>query len=169
MNRNFNKDWRKSIIVLSGGFDPVHKGHLRMFREASNLGHQVIVGLNSDNWLTRKKGKPFMNFEERKEILESFKYVNQVIPFDDSDNTASDLIKRVHSLYSGREYEHEYTDLNHTGMVDYYQIYFANGGDRRKDNVPEVDVCKDLGVIMLWGMGGGKIQSSSDLIKKSGR
>ena len=83
MERNWNKDWRKSIIVLSGGFDPVHKGHLRMFREASWLGHQVVVGLNSDDWLTRKKGKPFMEFEERKEILEGFRYINQVLPFDD--------------------------------------------------------------------------------------
>ena len=79
MQTNWDKNWRKSIIVLSGGFDPVHKGHLRMFREASNLGHQVIVGLNSDDWLTRKKGKPFMKFEERKEILEGFKYINQVL------------------------------------------------------------------------------------------
>ena len=72
MNRNWNKDWRKSIIVMSGGFDPIHKGHLRMFREASWLGHHVVVGLNSDEWLTRKKGKPFMNFEERKEIIEAY-------------------------------------------------------------------------------------------------
>ena len=82
MNRNWNTNWRKSIIIMSGGFDPIHKGHLRMFREASWLGHQVIVGLNSDEWLTRKKGKPFMKFEERKEIIEGFKYVNQVLPFD---------------------------------------------------------------------------------------
>ena len=147
MHRNWNKDWRRSIIVMSGGFDPVHKGHLRMFREASWLGHQVIVGLNSDAWLTRKKGKPFMDFNERKEILEAFRYINQVIPFDDSDDSACDVIEKVNSMY----------DTDH-------KIYFANGGDRGKNNVPEVDTCKDLGVIMLWGVGGGKIQSSSWLI-----
>ena len=145
MDSNWNKDWRKSVIIMSGGFDPVHKGHLRMFREASWLGHQVIVGLNSDDWLTRKKGKPFMDFEERKEILEGFKYINQVLPFDDSDETANDIIKQVCSLY--RDF-----DVN---------IYFANGGDRTSDNVPEIPVCEKLDVEMIWGIGGGKIQSSS--------
>ena len=148
MNRNWNKDWRKSIIVMSGGFDPIHKGHLRMFREASWLGHHVVVGLNSDEWLTRKKGKPFMNFEERKEIIEGFKYVNQVIAFNDTDDTAKDLIKKVSELYDKE-------DVN---------IYFANGGDRGKNNVPEVKICQHLNVVMLWGIGGGKIQSSSWLI-----
>ena len=148
MERNWNKDWRRSIIVMSGGFDPVHKGHLRMFREASWLGHQVIVGLNSDDWLTRKKGKPFMNWDERAEILQSCKYINQVLPFDDSDETANDIIKQVCSLY--RDF-----DVN---------IYFANGGDRTSDNVPEMKVCDELGVEMIWGVGGGKIQSSSWLI-----
>ena len=138
-----------------------------MFREASWLGHQVIVGLNSDEWLTRKKGKPFMDFEERKEIIEGFKYVNQVLPFDDSDDTASDLIRRVHSIYNSEAHEHNYSDISHIGMLDYYKIYFANGGDRGKGNTPEMSVCKDLEVVMLWGVGGGKIQSSSDLIKNS--
>ena len=158
------ENWIKNVIILSGGFDPVHKGHMRMFREAANLGAIVIVGLNSDEWLTRKKGKPFMNFEERKEILEGFRYVNQVLPFDDSDDTASDLIRRVHNIYDGEEHEHNYSDAGHMGMVGYYKIYFANGGDRTTKNVPEMGVCRDLDVTMLWGVGGGKIQSSSWLI-----
>ena len=142
------EEWIKNVIIVSGGFDPVHKGHIRMFREAANLGHQVIIGLNSDEWLTRKKGKPFMKWDERAEILESCKFVTQVLSMDDSDDTASDIIRQVANLYKNQ-------DMN---------IYFANGGDRKKGNVPELDVCKDLGVVMLWGIGGGKIQSSSWLI-----
>ena len=142
------ENWIKNIIILSGGFDPVHKGHIRMFREAANLGAQVIVGLNSDDWLTRKKEKPFMSWDERAEILESCKFINQVLPFDDWDDTANDVIKKVCELYNGY-------DVN---------IYFANGGDRKKGNVPELDICKNLNVIMLWNVGGGKIQSSSWLI-----
>ena len=144
MNR---EDWIKNVIIVSGGFDPVHKGHIRMFREAANLGANVVVGLNSDEWLSRKKGKPFMKWDERAELLESCKFINQVIPFDDSDDTASNVIERVHLMYSSD-----------------YNIYFANGGDRKKGNVPELDTCKDLNVVMLWGVGGGKIQSSSWLI-----
>ena len=142
---NLKENWISNIIIVSGGFDPVHKGHIRMFREAANLGAQVVVGLNSDEWLTRKKGKPFMSFEERKEILEGFKYVTQVISFDDSDDTASDVIRRVDDIYKGQD----------------VKIFFANGGDRTTDNVPEMDVCRELKVTMLWGIGGGKIQSSS--------
>ena len=141
-------NWIKNVIIVSGGFDPVHKGHIRMFREAANLGANVIIGLNSDNWLIRKKGKPFMKWEERKEILEGFKYINQVISFDDSDDTANNLIKKVNELYDNQD----------------VQLYFANGGDRGKGNVPEVKICQYLNVVMLWGIGGGKIQSSSWLI-----
>ena len=142
------ENWIKNVIILSGGFDPVHKGHIRMFREAANLGAQVIVGLNSDEWLTRKKGQPFMDFKERKEILEGFKYINQVLAFDDKDDTACSLISQVCKLYNNEN----------------FNIYFANGGDRGKGNVPEMSVCKDFNVVMLWGVGGGKIQSSSWLI-----
>ena len=142
------ENWIKNIIIVSGGFDPVHKGHIRMFREAANFGANVIVGLNSDEWLTRKKGKSFMKWDERAEILESCKFINQVIPFDDSDDTASNAIERVHLMYSSE-----------------YNIYFANGGDRKLGNVPELDICRELDVVMLWNFGGGKIQSSSDLTK----
>ena len=92
--------WIDNVIIVSGGFDPVHKGHIRMFREAANLGAQVIVGLNSDEWLTRKKGKPFMTWKERAEILESCKFVNQVLPMEDFDDTASDIIVKVCKLYN---------------------------------------------------------------------
>ena len=142
------ENWIKNIIILSGGFDPVHKGHIRMFREAANLGHQVIVGLNSDDWLSRKKGKPFMSWSERAEILESCKFVDQVWSMIDDDDTACDIIKQVAKTYKEK-------DVN---------IYFANGGDRKRGNVPELNICKDLNVVMLWGVGGGKIQSSSWLI-----
>ena len=138
-------NWSKNVIILSGGFDPVHIGHMRMFREAANLGANVIVGLNSDSWLCRKKGKPFMKWEERAEILECCKFINQVLPIDDSDDTACDIIEQVYKLFKDKD----------------YKVYFANGGDRKKGNVPELDTCKELNVIMLWGIGGGKIQSSS--------
>ena len=157
-------NWSKNVIILSGGFDPVHKGHMRMFREASNLGHQVIVGLNSDDWLTRKKGKPFMEFYERKEILEGIKYISSVVRFDDSDDTANELIHRVRTTYNGGMFKHNYDDVNPTGRDD-YEIFFANGGDRTTDNVPEKETCIHLDVEMLWGIGGGKIQSSSWLTK----
>ena len=156
-------DWKKSVIILSGGFDPIHKGHMRMFREASNLGHQVIVGLNSDEWLTRKKGKPFMDFYERKEILEGIKYISSVVKFDDNDDTACSLIHQVRPTYNGGMFHHDYLDKNPTGRSD-YEIYFANGGDRGKRNTPEMDTCRKLDVTMLWSIGGGKIQSSSWLI-----
>ena len=87
---------KNKLIILSGGFDPIHKGHVRMFKSASKLG-RVIVGLNSDHWLARKKDKFFMPFEERQEILESIKYITSVYQFNDDDNTACDLIKVIYS------------------------------------------------------------------------
>jgi glycerol-3-phosphate cytidylyltransferase-like family protein len=94
-----------------------------MFREASWLGHQVVVGLNSDEWLTRKKKKPFMEFKERKEILEGFKYINQVLAFDDEDDTACGLIKQVRTIYSGDAFNYDYLDSNPTGEKE-YKLYF---------------------------------------------
>jgi len=138
---------KKNIIILSGGFDPVHKGHIRMFKSAKNLG-KVIVGLNSDAWLIRKKNKFFMPFSERKEILDSIKYIDSVIKFDDSDDTACFLIEDVYKNFGSD-----------------YHVSFGNGGDRTNDTTPEVDYCIKNNIEMLWGIGGGKIQSSSDLLK----
>lgn len=133
---------KKESIALSGGFDCPHKGHYRMFKEAKAYG-LVIAILNSDAWLMRKKGYVFMTFDERKEILESSKYIDVVIAVDDSDDSVCEALKGVRP------------------------DYFGNGGDRKSDNTPEVKLCNDLGVHLAWNMGGGKIQSSSDLVKDS--
>jgi D-beta-D-heptose 7-phosphate kinase/D-beta-D-heptose 1-phosphate adenosyltransferase len=133
---------RIPTIAVSGGFDPIHKGHVQMIREAAEYGN-VIVFLNSDDWLMRKKGYKFMSFEERAYIAGSIKGVVVVAAVDDSDNTVCAGLKR------------------------FRPDYFANGGDRKQDNTPEMDVCEELGIQMLWNIGGGKIQSSSDLVKKA--
>jgi cytidyltransferase-like protein len=130
-------------VMVSGGFDPVHVGHIRMIREAARFG-DVIVIANSDDWLHRKKGFMFMDFKARYEILDSIKGVVLVDSVDDSDGTVCSAIRR-----------HKPT-------------YFANGGDRSKDNTPEVLLCKELGVELLWAIGGDKkIASSSELTKKA--
>ena len=135
------------IILISGGFDPVHKGHVRMFESASKLGH-VLVGINSDKWLIRKKEKFFMPFSERKEILESIKFVDEVVGFNDDDDTACDLIKNINNKYSEK-----------------MEIYFGNGGDRTNQTTPEIEYCDKNNIGLIWDLGGGKIQSSSDLLK----
>tara|TARA_B100001996_G_scaffold269469_1_gene210759 strand:+ start:1451 stop:1882 length:432 start_codon:yes stop_codon:yes gene_type:complete len=137
-----------NIIILSGGFDPIHKGHVRMFKEANKLG-KVIVGLNSDKWLIRKKNKFFMPFDERKEILESIKYIDLVFDFNDDDDTACNLIKYIYNKFS--------KDSN---------VFFGNGGDRTNETTPEVQYCIKNNIELIWGLGGGKIQSSSDLLSK---
>lgn len=136
------------IVVLSGGFDPIHIGHTRMIIAASKLGAEVVVGVNSDEWLKRKKGYAFMPWSERAEMAESIKGVARAISFDDSDNSACNLIRKVRAESPNAS------------------IAFANGGDRNKANIPENDIAKDLGIALVWSLGGGKIQSSSDLVKK---
>jgi len=129
----------EKTIMVSGGFDPLHIGHLRMIKEAAKHG-KVIVVVNSDAWLLRKKGFIFMPFEERKEIIEGYTEVDRVEAVDDSDGTVCEAIWRLKPTY------------------------FANGGDRTSNNTPEMNVCKQMGIEMLWGVGGGKIQSSSDMV-----
>ena len=133
----------KKTICVSGGFDPVHVGHLRMMQEASRHG-EVIAIVNSDDWLMRKKGYIFMPFNERCEIIEGFSCVAATSNVDDTDNTVCEALRRLKP------------------------DYFANGGDRKTDNTPEMDVCEEEGIALLWNIGGGKIQSSSTLVNDSG-
>jgi len=137
----FGDDSRKTVMV-SGGFDPVHIGHIRMILDASEYG-DVIVVANSDDWLFRKKGFVFMEFDQRAEILAAVKGVIKVSGVDDHDGTVCEAIRRLKP------------------------DFFANGGDRKKHNTPEQAVCDELGVEMLWGVGGNnKANSSSDLVER---
>jgi len=131
-----------TTIMLSGGFDPVHIGHVRMIMAASELG-RVIVVANSDDWLMRKKGYIFMPWDERAEILAAIRGVADVVSVDDTDGTVCEALQRLKP------------DI------------FGNGGDRTNKNTPEMDVCKKLGIKMAWTLGGKKIQSSSELVSDS--
>jgi len=128
--------------MISGGFDPLHVGHLRMIKEAARHGKLIVV-VNSDEWLLRKKGYNFMSWEDRKELIESYSEVWKVESVDDSDNTVCEALRR------------ERPD------------FFANGGDRAIGNTPEKEVCEELGIKMLWNIGGDKIRSSSDIVKEA--
>ena len=138
----FDETKKKPTVMVSGGFDPVHAGHIRMILDAAKWG-DVIVIANSDRWLFEKKGFVFMHFEQRAEILNAIKGVVLVDSVDDSDGTVCEAIRRLKPTY------------------------FANGGDRGRSNTPEQDVCEELGVEMLWSIGGDeKRDSSSDLVKR---
>ena len=137
------------VVVLSGGFDPMHVGHLRMMQEAARIAEIVIVGVNSDDWLMNKKGYVFMPHNERMEMVQGIRGVSKAMAFDDSDNSACDLLRKVRALWTS------------------FKIAFANGGDRTSDNIPEISVAEELDIDLIWGIGGGKVQSSSTLVDDS--
>jgi len=133
------------IVLVTGGFDPLHRGHIEYFKAAKKLGDKLIVGINSDAWLTRKKGRPFMTMNDRVSIIENLKMVDNCILFNDNDGTAVEAIHNIRRLFPD--------DI----------IVFANGGDRTKENIPEM-VFND--VEFVFGVGGiEKINSSSDILK----
>ena len=137
------------IVIATGGFDPLHSGHINYLKEAKKLGDQLIVGVNSDEWLERKKGKSFMSWKERSTIVEALGCVDHVIDFDDHDNTAIDAIYKV-KKYNGPNCE----------------IVFANGGDRDQYNIPEYEYYhQDMYMEFKFGVGGEKTNASSKILK----
>lgn len=137
----------KKIVAVSGGFDPIHVGHVRYIREAAALGDELVVIVNNDNWLRMKKGSVFMAEAERVEIIEAIKGVTRVVltkhPPGTTDYSVCDTLREVHP------------DI------------FANGGDRFNDNIPEAILCRELGIETVFNIGkGGKMQSSSWLTAK---
>ena len=137
----------KTIILVTGGFDPLHSGHIEYFKAAKKLGDKLVVGLNSDEWLTRKKGRPFMPFHERLALITEMAIVDDVISFDDSDNSACGAI---------------YKTLATNESV---HIIFANGGDRTDANIPEMTTYADAhNVEFVFGIGGENKANSSSWI-----
>lgn len=140
----------KKVVMVSGGFDPVHIGHVRLFNEAKKLGNELVVVINNDNWLKLKKGYVFMPENERKEIIESFHSVDKVFLSSHKKNTK---------------------DISITEDIKIIRPHiFAKGGDRHVGNLPspELLVCREIGCIIVNDVGhGGKVQSSSELVEKS--
>ena len=135
------------VVIVSGGFDPIHSGHIEHFKEAKKLGDILIVGVNSDEWLTRKKGKPFLPLEERLAVVKSMRPVDSAVPFNDDNDSSIDLIKKA--------------------LVLFDDVLFANGGDRTQDNIPEIyEFDKDPRVQFAFGVGGTHKQNSSSWILK---
>jgi len=137
-----------TTVAVSGGFDPIHIGHVRLLQEARALGDKLVVILNNDSWVRQKKGYVFMNENERKAVLEAVRWVDEVIishhPVNGQDMSVC------------AELEQLKPDI------------FANGGDRKPDGdpVPEVELCERLGIKLVYNVGGEKTQSSSELVKR---
>ncbi len=141
----------KKIVIVSGYFNPIHSGHISLFKSAKELGDKLVVILNNDSQVRMKGSVPFMDENERKDVTESIKYVDHVIVAVDKDGTVCETLERVHKVFSEED----------TSFI------FANGGDRKEGNVPEDKVCRDLQIEMKYNVGGGKSQSSSWLIQKT--
>ena len=133
------------IVLITGGFDPLHSGHIAYFKAAKTLGDILIVGLNSDDWLVRKKGAAFMPWNERLCIINNLSMVDEVYTFDDDDGSAKHFIQQARAHYPDAE------------------LIFANGGDRTKDNIPEMDVI-DSNLSFVFGVGGEDKKNSSSWI-----
>lgn len=139
---------KKKLIIVSGYFNPLHRGHIEYFHNAKKLGDILVVIVNNDYQRSLKKSKEFMNEKERSIILKELKVVDDVIISIDTDRTVIKSIKYIFENYSNK-----------------YEIIFANGGDQNNNKIPEKKICKDLGIKLIDGLG-NKIQSSSWILKK---
>jgi cytidyltransferase-like protein len=135
----------KTIVIVTGGFDPIHSGHIDYINAAKVLGDILVVGVNSDDWLVRKKGKAFLPQIERLTIMDNIKNVDMTIVFDDSDNSAKDAILKVRNTFPDDK------------------IIFANGGDRTPENIPEMDIIDD-NLEFMFSVGGRFKKNSSSWI-----
>ena len=133
------------IVLVTGGFDPCHSGHLAYFKAARTLGDRLIVGVNSDAWLTRKKGRPFMPVQERLALVGNLNMVDEVVVYNDDDGSSSDAIRQTRLRYPEAD------------------IVFANGGDRTSENIPEMSV-QDPKLKFVFGVGGEDKRNSSSWI-----
>ena len=139
----------KTYYIVSGGFDPIHEGHIELIKASAMASDGVIVLVNSDDWLVRKKGQAFHNFQTRKIICENLKGVICAFGFDDSDNSASNGIRKAREMFPND------------------RLVFANGGDRGKDNIREDAVCAECHIEKVFGVGGcNKANSSSWILEK---
>lgn len=137
-----------TVSVVSGGFDPIHSGHVDYLHSARQLSDMLVVGVNSDSWLTRKKGRSFLPLSERLYIVSNLKPVDLSLEFNDDDGSAKGLIIRV------RE------------MLPKHKILFCNGGDRTSENIPEMDTSVD-NIEFVFGVGGTNKKNSSSWILKN--
>jgi D-beta-D-heptose 7-phosphate kinase/D-beta-D-heptose 1-phosphate adenosyltransferase len=133
------------IVLVTGGFDPLHSGHIAYFEAAKKLGDRLIVGVNSDAWLERKKGRSFMKIDERTTIIQNLRMVDGCVLFDDNDGSSCEAIRNVRQMYPDAH------------------IVFANGGDRTSRNIPEMTV-EDHNLVFAFGVGGDNKKNSSSWI-----
>ena len=140
---------KTKVIIATGGFDPLHSGHISYLASARRLGDFLVVGLNSDDWLIRKKGNYFLPFLERYVIISNLRMVDRAIGFNDKDETAIDCIREVRRMFPEDD------------------LIFANGGDRTAENIPEQVIADELKVKFAFGVGGNtKRNSSSDILNR---
>jgi len=135
----------KKIIIASGYFNPIHIGHINLFREAKKLGDYLVVIVNNDEQVKIKGSVPFMPENERVEIVKAMRYVDEVFLSVDKDKSVRESLKQVAEKFKGK-------------------LFFANGGDKNTGNIPEAEVCRDFNIRMIDNVGGGKIQGSSWLL-----